>query len=288
MMRVMTTGCFCVLLFVLYATLFGSVATKCSSTSSCPGIQYCCRRNNVCLNNCIDEPCSYLTQCARGKYCCDGKCSLNCSSCFYDLHCLFLETCCGPLSVGENLNSTCKKSSCLGKLCVDNYDCPGYLHCCAGICQFECSYCNNDTECSSGEVCCGLHLYNKGHCARSCVNSCKFYYHCPPWQFCRGPGKVGKCATSCVGKLCNFDYRCASRESYCSDGKCTASCVGTSCDGKSDCRSGEICCDLAKTPLGLVLNLVLENRVESRYGTESLSIPAPRANGAVALVKDAV
>ena len=45
---------------------------------------------------------------------------------------------------------------------------------------------------------------------------------------------------------------------------------------------------LLKTPLGLVINLVLENRVESRYGTESLSVPAPRANGVVALVKDAV
>ena len=57
-------------------------------------------------------------------------------------------------------------------------------------------------------------------------------------------------STSCVGKLCNFDYRCASRESCCSDGKCTASCVGTSCDGKSDCRSGEICWDLAKNSVG--------------------------------------
>ena len=93
-------------------------------------------------------------------------------------------------------------------------------------------YCSNDSECSSGEVCCGLHLYNEGHCAKSCVNSCKFYYNCPPWQFCRGPGKVGKCATSCVGKLYNFDYRCASRKSCCSDGKCATSCVGTSCDGK--------------------------------------------------------
>ena len=201
-------------------------------------------------NNCINEPCSYLTQYARGEYCCDGKCSLNCSSCFYDLHCLFLETCCGPLSVGDNLNSTCQKSSCLGRLCVDNCDCLGYSYCCARICQFECSYCHNDTEWRSSEVCCGLHLYNEGHCAKSCVNSCKFYYHCPPWQFCRGPGKVGKCATSCVGKLCNFDYRCASRESCCSDGKCIASCVGTSCDGKSDCRSGEICCDLDKNSVG--------------------------------------
>ena len=43
-----------------------------------------------------------------------------------------------------------------------------------------------------------------------------------------------------------------------------------------------------KSPLGLVLNLVLENRVESRYGTESFSVPAPRANGVVALVIDAV
>ena len=45
---------------------------------------------------------------------------------------------------------------------------------------------------------------------------------------------------------------------------------------------------LLKTPLGLVLNLLLENRVESRYGTESLSVPAPWANGVVAVVKDAV
>ena len=52
-------------------------------------------------------------------------------------------------------------------------------------------------------MCCGLHLYNKGHCAQSCVNSCKFHRHCPPGPFCCGPGKVGKCAASCVGKTCD-------------------------------------------------------------------------------------
>ena len=45
---------------------------------------------------------------------------------------------------------------------------------------------------------------------------------------------------------------------------------------------------LLKTTLGLVINLVLENRVESRHGTEYLSVPAHRANDVVALVKDAV
>ena len=250
-MRVMPTGCFCVLLFVLYATLFGAVATKCSSTSSCPGIQYCCRRNNVCLNNCIDEPCSYLTQCARGKYCCDGKCSLNCSSCFYDLHCPFLETCCGPLSVGENLNSTCKKSSCLGKLCVDNYDCPGFLYCCAGISQFECSYCHNDTECSSGEVCCGLHLYNEGHCAKSCDGKSD----CRSGEICCDLAKnsVGTCIKSCIGKSCGitlwdriFERTCASGERCCRFSKRRGvNCIGEACTSNSHCAMGETCCDRA-------------------------------------------
>ena len=99
-------------------------------------------------------------------------------------------------------------------------------------------------------MCCGLHVYNKGHCAQSCVNSCKFHRNCPPGQFCCGPGKVGKCATSCVGKSCKNDFRYASGESCCSDGKCAASCVGTSCDGTSDCGSGDTCCDLAKNSFG--------------------------------------
>ena len=121
-------------------------------------------------------------------------------------------------------------------------------------------------------MCCGLHLYNKVHCAKSCVNSCKSHHHCPPGQLCSGPGKVGKCAASCVGKLCKYGYRCANEESYCSDGKCAASCVGkfgqhdyrcasgesccsdgkcaascvgTSCEDNSDCGTGETCCDRA-------------------------------------------
>ena len=157
------------------------------------------------------------------------------------------ETCCGPSSVGENLNSTCEKYSCLCSLCVDDSDCPGSLHnCCAGVCQIGCSYCHNDSECSTGEVCCGLHLYNEGNCAQSCVNSYNYHRLCPPGQLCCGPGKVGKCATSCVGKLCKDDYRCAYGESCCSDGKCAASCVGKTCDATSDCATGETCCDRAK------------------------------------------
>ena len=39
-------------------------------------------------------------------------------------------------------------------------------------------------------MCCGLHLYNKGHCAKSCVNPCKFHHHCSPGQLCCGPGKA--------------------------------------------------------------------------------------------------
>ena len=85
------------------------------------------------------------------------------------------------------------------------------------------------------------------HCAKSCVNSCKSHHHCPPGQFCCGPGKVGKCAASCVGKFCKHDYRCASRESCCSDGKCAASCVGTSCEDNSDYGTGETCCDRVKS-----------------------------------------
>ena len=80
-------------------------------------------------------------------------------------------------------------------------------------------------------MCCGLHFYNKGHWAQSCVNSCKFHRHCPPGPFCCGPGKVGKSAASCVGKSCKKDFRCASGESCCSDGRCAASSVGTTCDG---------------------------------------------------------
>ena len=64
MMRIIKKGCFCVLLFVLYAASFGVAATKCSSTNSCPGTQHCCRRNNVCRSNCVNEPCSSLSQCA--------------------------------------------------------------------------------------------------------------------------------------------------------------------------------------------------------------------------------
>ena len=45
---------------------------------------------------------------------------------------------------------------------------------------------------------------------------------------------------------------------------------------------------LAKTPLGLAINLVLENHVDSNDGTNCLSVSAPRANGVVVLVKDAV
>ena len=96
-------------------------------------------------------------------------------------------------------------------------------------------------------MCCGLHLYNKVHCAKSCVNSCKSHHHCPPGQFCCGPGKVGKCAASCVGKFCQHDYRCANGESCCSDGKCAASCVGTSCEDNSDCGTGGTCCDRVKS-----------------------------------------
>ena len=236
---------FCVLIFVLYAGFSQVAATKCLYASSCPGTQHFCRRNNVCRNNCINEPCSYSGECALGEYCCDGKCTLNCSSCSYDHHCLSGETCCGPSSVGENLNSTCGKY-CSVKLCVDDSDCSGSLHnCCAGVCRIGCSFCHINTECSSSEACCGRHLYNKGHCAKSCVNSCKLHFDCPPGQFCCGPGKVGKCATSCVGKSCKNDYRCASGESCCSDGKCAASCIGKTCDGTSDCATGEYCCDRA-------------------------------------------
>ena len=136
MTREINTGCFVLLIFVLYAALSQVVATKCSSTNSCPDTQHCCRRNNVCRSNSIDEPCSYSSQCAPGEYCCDGKCTLNCSSCTSNGHCLSGERCCGPSSVGENLNSTCRKY-CSGKLCVDYYDCPGFpQYCCAGICQF--------------------------------------------------------------------------------------------------------------------------------------------------------
>ena len=173
MMRIIKKGCFCVLLFVLYAASFGVAATKCSSTNSYPGLQHCCRRNNVCRSNCVNEPCSSLSQCATEKYCCDGKCSSNCSSSSYDGHCLSGEKCCGPSSIGENLNCTCEEY-CSGKLCVDNSDCFGSSqYCCAGICQIGCSICHNDTECSLGEVCCGLHLYSKGHCGKCCVISCK-------------------------------------------------------------------------------------------------------------------
>ena len=242
MMHAVKTGCFCVLLFVLYAAFFGAAATECSSTNSCPGTQHCCRRNNVCRNNCVNEPCWHSSNCAPGEYCCEGKCTLNCSSCSSDSHCLLEEKCCGPSSVGENLNSTCEKY-CFSKLCVDYSDCPGFpQYCCAGVCNIECSFCHNDSECSSGEVCCGVHLYNKGHCAKSCVNSCKSHHHCPPGQFCCGPGKVGKCAASCVGKLCKYGYHCANGESCCSDGKCAASCVGKFCQHDYRCASGESCC----------------------------------------------
>ena len=106
------------------------------------------------------------------------------------------------------------------------------------------------------------------------MNSCKSHHHCPPGQFCCGPGKVGKCAASCVGKLCKYGYRCTNEESCCSDvkcaascvgkfcqhdyrcasgescrsdGKCAASCVGTSCEDNSDCGTGETCCDRVKS-----------------------------------------
>jgi len=127
---------FCALIFVLFGAFSQVAATKCSSKNSCPGTQHCCRRNSVCRSNCVNKPCLYSSQCAPGKYCCDGKCTLNCSSCSYDSHCLSGETCCGPSSVGENLNSTCRKY-CSGKLCVDNYDCPGSTqYCCAGVWMF--------------------------------------------------------------------------------------------------------------------------------------------------------
>ena len=243
MMRAVKTGCFCVLLFILYTAFFGAAATKCSSTNSCPGTQHCCRQNNVCRNNYVNEPCWYSSHCAPGEYCCEGKCTLDCPSCSYDSHCLSEEKCCGPSSVGENLNSTCE-TYCFSKLRVDYSDCPGFQqYCCAGVCNIECSFCHNDSECRSSEVCCGLHLYNKGHCAKSCVNSCKFHHHCPTGQFCCGPGKVGKCATSCVGKFCQHDYRCASGEFCCSDAAC---CVGKRCEDKLDCGTGETCCDRAK------------------------------------------
>ena len=227
-------------------------ATKCSSGNVCPGSQHCCRRNNICRDNCVGEPCSFHSNCAPGEYCCDGKCALNCSSCYYNSNCKTGEKCCGPSSE-EGTNSKCS-ISCLGKLCSRYSQCNYLQSCCAGVCKYGCSTCSKDSECSSGEVCCGLHLHDRGDCAKSCVNTCEYDSHCPSGEFCCGGIRfqLGICASSCIGKTCKYDGHCGAGEYCCGDGICAASCIGKSCSSTfiNKCGPGAFCCDLGERSVG--------------------------------------
>ena len=231
---------FCVLVFILCAVYYNVEAAHCIWGYLCPGPQQCCNENNVCRDNCIGEPCSLHTDCASGEFCCEGKCTLNCStSCRWGRSgsdCLPGEHCCADRGLGK-YSLKCAKS-CIGKWCERQSHCADGEYCCGGRCASNCSFCSALSDCKTGETCCDLGKKLTGFCGVSCAGqSCDHHNHCGLLEYCCGHEK--KCSSNCPHVACTSHRDC---HGSCCNGRCASTCVGKFCVDDSDCGSGQHCC----------------------------------------------
>ena len=88
----------CVVLFALCTII--SQVEACHYHSDC-SYKYCCERKfpkrNICKSSCIDEPCTFDSDCPPNEYCCgsNDKCATSCvgKSCTYNGDCADDECC---------------------------------------------------------------------------------------------------------------------------------------------------------------------------------------------------
>ncbi|MBN1924007.1 MAG: hypothetical protein JW791_04590 [Nanoarchaeota archaeon] len=216
----------------------GTCNARCESSSG-----GCSPGELLCNNRCTIPKCSSNAQCndnntSTNDTClnpgtCNAVCSYMGASCTIDSQCTSGMKCC---------NGLCKKPACsVYTECDDNNPlttdyCDNPNTCIASCRNTACTItCSNDIVCGSGKKC-----YNPGTCTSFCAY-CTQNSECTSGKIC--------CNGDCITPACTSDSQCSFGQACTNPGTCDAVCGTTTCSNYRDCVSGRTCCSGACTAL---------------------------------------